>query len=587
MELLMDFSRPDPDSLLSIASLDAKHQDDEKKGKLKIYLGACPGVGKTYAMLQDAKNKLHSGVDVIAGIVESHGRQDIEQLLLNFQVLQKQTIAYKGKTFTEFNLDLAIERKPDLILIDEMAHTNIHGFRHQKRWQDIKELLLHNIDVFTTLNIQHIGSLNDIVSKIIGNKIREIVPDSILELAETIELIDLSPEDILQRLQEGKIYLSQQIEMAKSNFFKKETLISLRELALRVTAQTVRSTATSIEYKGEKILVCINHHTYSEQLLQIAKRTADAWQADWTAVYVDAPLFSTQTQKNIAINYLRTANNLGAKTKVLPGTNTAAELIKFAKNQKITQIILWKSFTQYGNNIAKKILKEKTMFDLYLISPDKKPEVSLGTSDNLQNWWKYWPIFASMIIVVMQILDTQNIFVYISIIVTLVASVLLIKMQKQLELYQFAEKHTAILHELSKQLAVTRGTKMLLDMALNFLGKALEANILAFLPKNGKLEVKAVYNYSDNKNTLLEKDLGIAEWVYNMKQTAGLGTDTLPFADAVYLPLITAKEILGVISVTFTKQETIPTPAELQLLEAAVLQIALAIEVEYLQNYLH
>ncbi len=209
-------TRPSPDSLLLLAQ---ETERQAERGKLKIYLGAAPGVGKTYTMLQDAWSKRKEGLDVVVGIVESHGREEIKSLLTHFEVLSRQHIDYRGKSLREFDLDAALKRQPGLILIDEMAHTNVFGVRHPKRWQDINEILNRGIDVYTTLNVQHIESLNYIVTQIIGVSIRETNPDTVLELADTIELVDLPPEDLLKRLQEGKVYFPAQAEIAKSPIF--------------------------------------------------------------------------------------------------------------------------------------------------------------------------------------------------------------------------------------------------------------------------------------------------------------------------------------------------------------------------------
>src|SRR5579872_2277293 len=230
----MSEQRPDPEALLKRVQAE---EQQEKRGKLKIYLGAAPGVGKTYSMLEDAHVKHAQGLDVVIGVVESHGREEIESLLKNLTILPKKTIVYRDKELFEFDLDGALQRNPGLILIDEMAHTNAPGVRHAKRWQDIKELLDCGIDVYTTLNVQHIESLNDSVSQILHARIKETVPDSILERADTIELIDLPQEELLKRLQEGKVYFPAQAEFAEEHFFRKGNLIALREIALRFTAE--------------------------------------------------------------------------------------------------------------------------------------------------------------------------------------------------------------------------------------------------------------------------------------------------------------------------------------------------------------
>ena len=241
--------RPNPEALLKRAH---EEEQQEQRGKLKIYFGAAPGVGKTYTMVKDALAKRSDGVDIIVGVVESHGRKEIDTLLKGIEILPRQQIDYRGIKLTEFDLDAAIKRNPTIILVDEMAHTNAPGSRHEKRWQDINELLDSGINVYTTLNVQHVESLNDIIAQITGIIVRETVADSMLEQAAAIELIDLPPEDLLKRLEEGKIYLPQQAEFATQNFFRKGNLIALRELALRITAEQVNA-QVFLHRRGEAI----------------------------------------------------------------------------------------------------------------------------------------------------------------------------------------------------------------------------------------------------------------------------------------------------------------------------------------------
>src|SRR5580698_5863756 len=272
--------RPDPEALLQ----SAKEEDlRAKRGKLKIYLGAAPGVGKTYNMLEDAIAKRKKGLDIIVGIVESHGRKEIEFLLKDFEILPRQKVEYHGQTLSEFDLDATLKRNPHTILIDEMAHTNVPGLRHNKRWQDIKEILDRGINVYTTLNVQHIESLNDIVTQIIHTRVNETIPDSMLEIADSVELIDLPPEDLLKRMQEGKVYIPAQAELAVEHFFRQGNLSALRELALRITAERVGEQVLSYRKgKGikfiwatkEKLLVCVSSSQNATKLIRAARRMA-------------------------------------------------------------------------------------------------------------------------------------------------------------------------------------------------------------------------------------------------------------------------------------------------------------------------
>ena len=234
----MTDNRPDPNALLQQV---IEEEQQKQRGKFKIYLGAAPGVGKTHSMLLEAMQEQAKGLDIVVGIVESHGRIEIEEILKNFVVLPKVTIDYHGKQIQEFDLNAALKRNPGLILMDEMAHTNVSGVRHKKRWQDIKELLDRGIDVCTTLNVQHIESLNDDVSQIIHAPVQETVPDAMIERANTIELVDLAPEDLLKRLSEGKVYVPKQARLAAEIYFRKGNLMALREAALRPLAKRVNT----------------------------------------------------------------------------------------------------------------------------------------------------------------------------------------------------------------------------------------------------------------------------------------------------------------------------------------------------------
>jgi len=229
----MDERRPDPEALLEQVR---QEEERQRQGKLKVFFGAAPGVGKTYAMLEAARKRREEGVDIVAGLVETHGRSETDALLEGLEILPRRPFYYKGKTLHEFDLDAALARNPSIILVDELAHTNVPGARHKKRWQDVRELLCAGISVYTTVNVQHLESLNDVVHQITGVAIRETLPDLFLERADEIELVDLPPDDLLQRLKEGKVYIPDQARKAMENFFRKGNLIALRELALRRTA---------------------------------------------------------------------------------------------------------------------------------------------------------------------------------------------------------------------------------------------------------------------------------------------------------------------------------------------------------------
>jgi two-component system sensor histidine kinase KdpD len=377
----MSEQRPDPDALLRRVQEEERR---ETRGKLKVFFGATSGVGKTYAMLEAAHEQRAEGVDVVVGWVETHGRVETEALLKGLVLLPPQVIEYRGTHLREFDLDAALARRPTLILMDELAHTNAVGSRHPKRWQDIQELLEAGIDVYTTVNVQHLESLNDVVAQITGVRVHETVPDSILDQADDVELIDLPPDDLLERLQEGKVYVPEQAAHAIRHFFRKGNLIALRELALRRTAERVdqqmevyrRDHAVVQTWPaGETIMVCVNMKPRGVRLVRAARRMATALHAKWLAVYVQTPrhLKMTDSERDRVVQTLRLAEQLGAEIVTLPGTNVVQELVNFAHKRNVTKIILgkpvrsrWKEWV-FGSVVAD-IVRRSGEIDVYVIT---------------------------------------------------------------------------------------------------------------------------------------------------------------------------------------------------------------------------
>src|SRR6201996_8866786 len=281
--------RPSPDALLEQAN-------KEGRGKLRIFLGAAPGVGKTFEMLTQGRARRLEGVDTVIGVVETHGRAETEALTKGFEAIPKKRGLYKGRVMAEMDIDAILQRKPQLVLVDELAHTNAPGSRHPKRYQDVEEILEHGIDVYSTLNVQHLESLNDVVAQITRVRVRETVPDSILDRADDVELVDLTPEDLLQRMKDGKVYFPDAADRAAQNFFIPGNLTALRELALRRTAQRVD--AQMVNYMrahaiqgpweaGERVLVCVDERPGSAGLVRYTRRLADRLRASWVALYVE------------------------------------------------------------------------------------------------------------------------------------------------------------------------------------------------------------------------------------------------------------------------------------------------------------
>jgi two-component system, OmpR family, sensor histidine kinase KdpD len=317
-------NRPSPEALLYQAAR-------ESRGRLKIFLGAAPGVGKTFEMLTTAQVKRREGLELVIGVVETHGRRETEALLDGLEAIPRRTLEYKGHSLEEMDLDAILARRPKLVLVDELAHTNAPGSRHPKRYLDVEELLAAGIDVYATLNIQHLESLNDVVAKITGIRVRETVPDSIIDRADEVEVVDLTPEDLIQRLSEGKVYVPQQAERAIHNYFKPGNLTALRELALRRTAQRVdeqmvdymRAHAISGPWAaGERILVGVNEDPSCPAVVRYTRRLADRLKAPWTAVHVETSRAQrlSEAERDRIANTLRLAEQLGGEAVTLPGS---------------------------------------------------------------------------------------------------------------------------------------------------------------------------------------------------------------------------------------------------------------------------
>lgn len=346
----MTVERPDPDELLARVERD---QAKAKRGRLKIFFGAAAGVGKTFAMLLAARERRNDNLDVIVGVVETHGRKETKALLEGFEVLPTRKIDYKGTVLHEFDIDAALKRRPAIILVDELAHTNAPGSRHPKRWQDIHELLEAGIDVYTALNVQHLESLNDDIGQISGIRVWETVPDTVFEEADEVELVDLPPDELLLRLKEGKVYLPQQAQEALKHFFRKGNLIALRELSLRQTANRVD--AQMLDYRevnairevwqvSDRILVCIGPNALSERLVRAGKRLAASLRAEWIVVYVETPKLQRMPaeKRDGILRILQLAEQLGAETVTLSAADMSEALIHFSRERNINKIVIGK-----------------------------------------------------------------------------------------------------------------------------------------------------------------------------------------------------------------------------------------------------
>lgn len=355
--------RPDPDALLSAIQREEKR---EKGGNLKIFLGMAAGVGKTYAMLEEAQQRKQEGTDVVVGCVNTHGRQETARLLEGLELIPEKWVKYKDTVFEELDLEMLLARKPQLTIVDELAHTNVPGSRHPKRWQDVIDLLEAGIDVYTTLNVQHIESRKDLIEKITDVNIRETVPDTLLELASQIELIDLSPSELLKRMKEGKVYLGPQSEIAVKHFFQEDRLTALREIALRLTAEKVdhdlhgmiaATDKAKMWHPRERLLVAIDQGSHGQDLIRVARRMASALDAPWYALYVDTGKALTEEEKAVLAKNLSMARDLGAEVITTTEADKSAAFQRVIDAKNITQIIIgrakklpwWRWFLSKGN----------------------------------------------------------------------------------------------------------------------------------------------------------------------------------------------------------------------------------------------
>jgi len=400
--------RPNPDELLARIK-----EEDSRRGKLKIFFGAAAGVGKTYSMLEAARLRKKEGVDIVVGFVETHKRAETEALLEGLEILPLKIMPYKNIELLEFDIDAALQRNPALILVDELAHTNAPGSRHLKRWQDVEELLDKGIDVYTTLNVQHCESANDVVAQITGIIVRETVPDTLVEKADEIELVDLPTEDLLKRLKEGKVYLGEQAERAAQHFFQPGNLIALRQLALRYTSHNVD--AKLLSYKqahaiskvwnvSDRFLVCISANPSAIRLIRAGKRIASDLGAQWMVVYVETSAGLRQEDRDRISEMLRVAEVLGAEVTTLSGQEIAETLISYARSKNVTKIIVgkpgkpsWRE--RLFGSVIDKLARQCADIDLYLLSGDIQEEpVEVEPSAMAPFSWKSFGLTMGIVI---------------------------------------------------------------------------------------------------------------------------------------------------------------------------------------------
>ncbi len=640
--------RPDPEVLLARLR---EQQDQASRAKLKVFFGATAGVGKTYAMLVAAHERARAGVDVVVGLVEAHGRSETAALLEGLEVLAQRSIEHRGVQVSEFDLDGTLARRPGLVLLDELAHTNAPGSRHAKRWQDVEELLSAGIDVYSTLNVQHVESLVDVVAQITGVTVRETVPDSILDRADEVELVDLTPDDLLQRLREGKVYAPAQAERALERFFKKGNLIALRELALRQTAQRVDAQMESYRRAEgiaapwavrERILVCLGEPESGLRLVRAARRMAVALHAEWIVVHVETPgqVRESRAHRDRIVDVMGLAEELGAEAIMLNGLRVRDEILAFARTRNVSRIVVGKPSRPGWLQIATgslvgSLLHDSGDVDVYLLSgEDEGQEPRRAPRPPAEVRWRGYagtlPVLAVCTFVswllssrldlsniamlyllavvvcavalgrgpamlaallgvavfdfvfvppryTLQVSDTQYLVTFaVMMIVAAVVGTLTARLQEQAEQQRLRARRSEALHDLSRELAGRRSMHDLLDSAVRRVAEVFECRVAALLPgPEDRVEVAA------GDRELLEghaHERGVAQWVFDHAQPAGLGTDTLPGSQALHLPLVASGRVLGVLAVRPGDPRRFRGPERQQLLATFANQTAIAIE---------
>ncbi len=647
--------RPDPDELL------ARVREEEAKaarGKLTIFFGAAPGVGKTYMMLEAARLESEDQKrDVAIGIAETHGRYDTGSLLIGLELLPRRVVEHRGIKLEEFDLDGTLRRRPELVLVDELAHTNASGSRHLKRWQDVEELLDAGIDVFTTLNVQHLESLNDVVAQISGVVVRETVPDAVFDKAYEVRVVDLPVDQLLERLQEGKVYVADQAAArATENFFKEGNLIALRELALRRTAERVEAkmrgykAAHGIEetwHTGERVLVCVSPSPHSPLLVRSARRMATSLHAELLGLYVETPAsirMSTNDRDRLAQN-MRLVESLGGEPVTLRAEDGAAETVRYARKRNVTKIVAGKPTHSRWRDVLRpsfldKLVRQSLEIDLYVISgvPGKlsvappaprSPEAPTGyakvsgyvasgsvvVTSAIVSWFLFgrsrladvvmvfllgvvlvsmrFGYGPSLLAAVLSVIAFDFFFVppYLSFAVTdlshfvtfavmfLVAVVithLTNRIRDQADSARERERRTASLYAISRELGAATARPALLQAATRHVQEVFSVRVAVLLPS--ATDGLEIIHADPGTLTAADKDLGVAEWVWNHQRAAGVGTDTLPLSRALFAPLMGSRGRVGVMALYPSPESRLDDPDERQLLHTIGGLIGSAIE---------
>ncbi len=648
-------SRPDPDQLLERVKAEEAR---ERRGRLRIFFGASAGVGKTYAMLEAARSAVASGADVVIGYVEPHGRVETERLLEGLPHLPTLPVSYRGIVRLEFDLDAALARRPEILLVDELAHSNLSGGepppRHPKRWQDVAELLASGISVWTTVNVQHLESLNDLIFQTTGVRQRETLPDHVFDEADDIELIDLPPDDLIARLHAGKVYVADQAGTAIERFFRKQNLMALREIALRRVADRVEAAARALpadripaRIAGDRVLVAVGPDAQAEELVRAGKRMADALDAQWIVVYVETPalLRLSESERNRRIAVLRLAESLGAESVTLDGPSAAATLAEYARVRHATRVVVgtpkrrgWRAWLRPST--ATELVRRARGFDVILIAAERAPAPHVAgaaptatASAPGMHWDRYawavattalctlvafamYPHFELSNLVMIYLLgvtvaglrlgrgpsaltavlnvasfdfffvpprysfavsDVQYLVTFGAMVtIALVIATLTASVRQQTRVAGARERRTALLYAMSRELAATRGIANMARVAVRHVAEVFECQAVVLLPAiGGKLHYPAD---APLDSSFRRADLAVAQWVADHGHRAGLGSDTLPAAPGLYVPLGEEGRTVGVLAVLPSNPRRVLLPEQSHLLGTFAGQIALALE---------
>jgi two-component system sensor histidine kinase KdpD len=641
--------RPDPDSLLR------RLQDEERRatrGRLKIFFGYAAGVGKTYAMLEAAQHLAATGAEVVVGYAETHGRAETDALLAGLETLPPLQLDHRGLKLREFDLDAALARHPAVVLLDELAHTNPPGLRHRKRWQDVEELLDAGIGVFSTLNVQHLESINDVIRDVTGVQVRETVPDRIFDEADSVKIIDLPPGELLERLRQGKVYVPARAAHALEHFFNGPNLGSLREIALRRTADRIHGHVESTQLGKaaghqiwritETLLVCVGPSPSSAKVIRVSRRMAASINARWIAAGVETTRTGSMrdSQRAALLQNMRLAEQLGAEIVTLSGDDVAGEIVNYAQSQHVTRIVIgksresrWRALIQ--PNIVSQLLNKSGDIDIYVIQGMEEPReapvparavparrwrpyvAALGLvvmawavafalkQANLSEankavvflpavvlasmWWGLGPGVLAAVASVLAfdfffvppyytfaVADIQYFLTLVVFaIVALLVGTLAARLRRQVQTSQVREKRLEVLYRLSHALSGISGPHQLAVTAQQEVATILGGAVGIYLP-DGPL-LKSVVSTTEGQ-TVSPHELAVATWAYEHGQMAGTGTDTLPDARAIYLPLKTPQATVGVLAVEPPSTGFFFSPDRRQLLETVAGQIGIALE---------